>query len=108
MSPLKRLNEEMNDAATSEADSECIVIGISEGHDTTGLFTTQDCEGFRDNRTLNATAAHGTDNFAIFVHSHCGTSTTWSRALDIDNARECDALAGCPPTVDVVEKVTHG
>jgi hypothetical protein len=107
MSPLKRLNEQMNDAAACEAHGKSIVIGVTKGDNAAGLFSGENCKRFCNNSALDASTTHGANDFTVFVDSHCGTSAAWARALDVDNASKSDALAGCAPTVDVVKKVTH-
>jgi hypothetical protein len=107
MSPLERLNEQVNDAAACEAHCKSIVIGVTKGDNATWLFSGKNGECFCNNSALNATTTYGTNDFTVFVDSHCGASATWARALDVNNASKSDALAGCAPTVDVVKKVTH-
>jgi hypothetical protein len=107
MSPLKRLNEQVNDAAAGEANGKGIIIGVAKGDNAAWLFSGKNCERFCNDSALDASTTHGTNDFAVFVDSHCGASATWARALDVNNASKSDALAGCAPTVDVVKKVTH-
>jgi hypothetical protein len=107
MSPLKRLNEQVNDAAASETNSKGIIIGVAKGDNAAWLLSGKNGERFCNNSTLHASATHGSNDFAVFIDSHCCTRATRARALDIDNASKSDALAGCAPTVDVVKKVTH-
>jgi hypothetical protein len=97
----------MNDAAACETYCKGIVIGVAKGDNAAWLFSRKNGECFCDDSALNATTTHGTNDFAVFVDSHCGASATWARALDVNNASKSDALAGCAPTVDVVKKVTH-
>jgi hypothetical protein len=107
MSPLKRLNKQVNDAAACEAHCKSIVIGVAKGDNATWLFSGENCKRFCNNSALHAAATHGANDFTIFVDSHCGTCASRARALDVDNASKSDALAGCAPTVNVVKKVTH-
>jgi hypothetical protein len=107
MSPLKRLNEQVNNAAACETNGKGVVIGVTKGDNAAWLFSGKNGECFCNNSALNATTTHGTNDFAVFVDSHCGTCAARARALDVNNASKSDALAGCAPTVDVVKKVTH-
>jgi hypothetical protein len=108
MSPLKWLNEEVDDATTSEAHCKRIVIGVSESDDATWLLTTENCERLCDDSTFDTTPADRADDFAIFVHGHCSASATRAGTLDVNNTGESNALACCAPAVDVVKKITHG
>jgi hypothetical protein len=103
MSPLKRLNEQVNDAAACETNGKGVVIGVAKGDYTAGLFARENRKSFGDDCTLHASATDGTNDFTVFVHGHCGTGTTWARALNVDDASKSDALTGCAPTVDVVK-----
>jgi uncharacterized protein YcnI len=107
MSPLKRLNEQVNDAAACKANGKGVVIGVTKGDNPAWLFSGKNGERFCDNSALHAAATHGANDFTIFIDSHCSTCATRARALDVDNASKSDALAGCAPTVNVVKKVTH-
>jgi hypothetical protein len=103
MSPLERLNEQVNDAATREADGKCVVIGVTECDNTAGLFARENRKCFGNDSAFHASTTHGTNDFAIFVHGHCGTCAAWARTLNVNNASKSDALACCAPTVDVVK-----
>jgi hypothetical protein len=107
MSPLKRLNEQVNNATACETNGKGVVIGVTKGDNATWLFSGKNGERFCNNSTLYASTTHRTNDFTVFIDSHCGTCTTRARALDVDNASKSDALAGCAPTVNVVKEVTH-
>jgi hypothetical protein len=107
MSPLKRLDEQVNNAAACETNGKGVVIGVTKGDNTAWLFSGENGERFGNNSALHAAATHGANDFTVFIDSHCSTRATRARALDVDNASKSDALAGCAPTVNVVKEVTH-
>jgi hypothetical protein len=107
MSPLERLNEQVNDAATGEANCKGVVIGVAEGDNAAGLFARENRECFGDDSAFHATAADRTNDFTVFVDSHGSASTARAGALNVDNASKSNALAGCAPTVNVIKEVTH-
>jgi hypothetical protein len=67
------------------------------------LFASEYGKRFRHHCTFNAATTDGTNNFAVFIHRHCGAGIARSRALNVYNASESDALSGCFPPVNVVE-----
>jgi hypothetical protein len=93
----------MNNAATCQTNCEGFIVGVSEGDDTAWLFASQDGKRFGDNGALDAPSTDRTTHFAVGIDCHSGTCSSRARTLNVNNACDCNALAGCTPLVEVVK-----
>jgi hypothetical protein len=97
----------MNNAATCQTNCEGFIVGVSEGDNTAGLFASQYGKRFGNYGAFYAPTADGTTHFSVGVDCHGGTGSARARTLDVNNASDCNAFAGCAPLVEVVKKFTH-
>src|SRR4051812_10637918 len=106
-SPVEGFHEEVDRAATGEADGEGLVVGVAERDDTPLTLTREHLERGGDHRALDAAAGDRAGDLAVVAHRHGRAGITRRRALQRDDARHRHAVAAGAPALDVVQDLFH-
>ena len=105
-SPIKRLHEDMQNAAAGETDCKRLVVGVAEGAHF-GLTGLQNRQRLGHDGALDTPTRDGSGHLAVLAHSHGGARIPWPRALHADDAGDCDPPAVRHPLVYSLEHFSH-
>ena len=104
--PRERLDEEVDGAATGEADREGVVVAVAERHEPT-VAGRQHVERLADHRALDAAARHRADHLAVATHGHRGARIARTRPLEVDHPGPGHRLSLLLPTGQVAQEIPH-
>src|SRR3954454_10286424 len=106
-SPVERLDEQSDGAATCQTDGERLVVAVSERDDPRFRLAMKDGQCLADDSALDAASADRAGDLAVTVDGHCGTRLAGGRPFDVDHSGDGHVLAGRTPAVDFVQQLTH-